>query len=213
MREQHKRFLTYSIWVTIILFFFRCVIAKNEIGNCIQSETWGVLGYNVFGYAGEAIGLMFLLMTLFNKLAWKWKCINKIIDMPVLAKQYAGSFISDWKGENKTYDATLEIKQTFLNTSIVFKTGESRSYSILSAIDAIGDSKRLIYCYQNEPRAELANRSTIHKGTAELWIEDTGELIGNYYTNRKTSGSMSFKPIAAFKKHTNPNASPSHDNQ
>lgn len=116
--------------------------------------------------------------------------------MPVLAKQYSGSFVSDWQNKNETYEAGLEIKQSFLNVSIVFKSGESRSYSVLSAIDTKGDSKRLVYNYQNEPKAELANRSTIHKGTAELWIETNGELIGNYYTNRKTGGSMSFKPVS-----------------
>ena len=194
MRETYKKFVTYSIWVAIILFVVRCVIAKNEIGNYISMSTWGVLGYNVFSYAGEAIGVMFLLMAFFNKIAWKWKFINKFVDMPVLAKRYTGTFVSDWQSENKTYDASLEIKQTFLNVSIVFKSGESRSYSILSTIDTISDSKRIIYNYQNEPRAELAERSTIHKGTAELWLEDSGELVGNYYTSRKTSGSMSLKP-------------------
>ena len=194
MRESYKKFVTYSIWVAIIIFVVRCIFAKNEIGNCIGRTAWGTLGYNLFSYAGEAIGLMFILMALFNKIAWKWKYINKFVDMPVLAKRYAGTYISDWQSENKTYDASLEIKQTFLNVSIVFKSGESRSYSILSTIDTISDSKRIIYNYQNEPRAELADRSTIHKGTAELWIEDSGELVGNYYTSRKTSGSMSFKP-------------------
>ena len=195
MRESYKKFVTYSIWIAIIIFVVRCVFAKNEIVNCIGRAAWGILGYNVFSYAGEAIGLMFILMAFFNKTAWKWKCINKFVDMPVLAKQYTGTFVSDWQSENKTYDASLEIKQTFLNVSIVFKSGESRSYSILSTIDIISDSKRIIYNYQNEPRAELADRSMIHKGTAELWIEDSGELVGNYYTSRKTSGSMSFKPI------------------
>lgn len=194
MRESYKKFVTYSIWVAIIIFVVRCIFAKNEIGNCIGRAAWGTLGYNVFSYAGEAIGLMFILMAFFNKNAWKWKYINKFVDMPVLAKRYTGTYISDWQSENKTYDASLEIKQTFLNVSIVFKSGESRSYSILSTIDTISDSKRIIYNYQNEPRAELADRSTIHKGTAELWIEDSGELVGNYYTSRKTSGSMSFKP-------------------
>ena len=194
MRESYKKFVTYSIWVAIILFAIRCVIAKNEIGDCISRATWGILGYNVFSYAGEAIGLMFLVMAFFNKVAWRWRFINRLVDMPVLAKQYTGTFVSDWQSENKTYNARLEIKQTFLNVSIVFISGESRSYSVLSTIDTISDSKRIIYNYQNEPRAELADRSTIHKGTAELWIEDSGELVGGYYTSRKTSGSMSFKP-------------------
>ena len=195
MRESYKKFVTYSIWVAIILFAIRCVIAKNEIGDCISRATWGILGYNVFSYAGEAIGLMFLVMAFFNKVAWRWRFINRLVDMPILAKQYSGSFVSDWQDKNETFEASLEVKQTFLNVSIVLKSGESRSYSVLSAIDTKGDSKRLVYNYQNEPKAELANRSTIHKGTAELWIETDGTLAGNYYTNRKTGGSMSFKPV------------------
>ncbi len=195
MKKSYKKFVKYSIWIAIILFVVRCVFAKNELGDCISKAAWGILGYNVFSYAGEAIGLMFLFMAFFNKVAWKWKFINKFVDMPVLAKQYTGTFVSDWQSENKTYDARLEIKQTYLNVSIVFKSGESRSYSVLSTIDTISDSKRIIYNYQNEPRAELVDRNTIHKGTSELWIEDSGELVGNYYTSRKTSGSMIFKPV------------------
>ena len=196
MSESYKKFVTYSIWVTVILFAIRCFIAKNEIGDCVSNGAWGLLSYNLFSYVGEAIGLMSLLMGLFNKIAWRWKCINKFVDMPILAKKYIGTFVSDWKGESKTYDASLEIIQTFLNVSIVFKTEESRSYSVISSIDTISDSKRIIYYYQNEPKAELSDRSTIHKGTVELWIEDSGELAGNYYTNRKTMGSMVFKPIS-----------------
>ena len=154
-----------------------------------------MLGYSLFGYAGEAIGIMSIVMMVFNRAGWKWRLINRFVDMPVLAKNYTGTFISDWQNENKIYDADLEVKQTFLNISIVFKTGESRSYSILSSIDMVGERKRIIYIYQNEPRAELFDRSSIHKGTAELWIEESGELSGNYYTSRKTRGSMEFKPV------------------
>ena len=147
----------------------------------------------MFGYAGEAIGITTVLMTLFNTLIWKWKWVNKIVDMPVLAKKYTGTFVSDWQGEKKQYDGSLDIKQSFLNVSVVFKTGESRSFSILSSIETEGDRKKIVYIYQNEPRAELADRSAIHKGTAELWIEESGELTGNYYTGRKTRGSMNFR--------------------
>lgn len=37
----------------------------------------------------------------------------------------------------------------------------------------------------------IYTRSNIHKGTAELWIEDNGELFDDYYAGRKTTGSMS----------------------
>ncbi len=194
MKESYRKFNTYSIWVAIIIFGICCFIAKTDISDCLKGNSWGVLGYNVFGYAGEAVGITTVLMTLFNTIIWKWKWVSKIVDMPVLAKKYTGTFVSDWQGENKQYDCSLDIKQSFLNVSIIFKTGESRSYSVLSSIETQDDRKRIVYIYQNEPRAELADRSAIHKGTAELWIEESGELTGNYYTGRKTRGSMNFKP-------------------
>ena len=112
-------------------------------------------------------------------------------------KEHIRTFVSDWQGENKKYDGSLDIKQSFLNVSIAFKTGESRSFSVLSSIETEGDWKKIVYIYQNEPKAELADRSSIHKGTAELWIEESGELTGNYYTSRNTRGSMNFKPITS----------------
>lgn len=78
--------------------------------NC-QSDTWGILGYNVFGYTGESIGTMSFLMILFNKFVWKWKWIKRFVDMPVLAKNYTGTLILGWQKENKEYDANLEVKQ------------------------------------------------------------------------------------------------------
>lgn len=194
MKESYKKFLTYSIWLAIIIFGLRCFIAKADIGECLKGSSWGVLGYNVFGYAGEAIGITTVLMTLFNTVVWKW--VSKIVDMPVLAKKYTGTFISDWQGENKKYYGSLDIKQSFLNVSIVFKTRESRSLSVLSSIETARDRKKIVYIYQNDPKAELADRSAIHKGTVELWIEENGELSGNYYTSRKTRGSMNFNPEA-----------------
>ena len=65
----------------------------------------------------------------------------------------------------------------------------------MASIVTESDSKKLVYIYQNKPRAELTDKSEIHKGTAELWIEESGELNGNYYSSRKTRGSMSFKPV------------------
>ena len=194
MKEAYKKFLAYSIWVSIILFGIRCFIAKADISDCLKGNIWVTLGYNVFSYAGEAIGITTILMTLFNTWIWKWKWVNMIVDMPVLAKKYTGTFVSDWQGDNKRYDGNLDIRQSFLNLSIVFKTDESISFSVVSFIETVGDRKKIVYIYQNEPNAELMNRSTIHKGSAELWIEEDGVLAGNYYTNRKTRGSMRFEP-------------------
>ena len=36
----------------------------------------------------------------------------------------------------------------------------------MSSIETEGDWKKIVYIYQNEPRAELADRSAIHKNAA-----------------------------------------------
>ena len=191
MNETYKKIKTYSVWITLILFVMRCIYAGYDFRNALACSTFI---YDMFSYAGEAIMGTTVIMMLFNKYAWKWKWINEIVDIPVLAEQYSGTFISDWQNENRQFSAYLEVKQTFLNVFIIFRTGESKSYSVLAAITDVGGKKRINYLYENEPRAELFYRSTNHKGTAELWIEDNGELTGNYYTNRKTGGSMRFIP-------------------
>lgn len=195
MKESYKKYWTCSIWIAVIIFSIRCFIAKAYIGDCLKGSAWGALGYNMLGFAGEAIGFTTPLMVLFDKMIWKLKWVSKIVDMPVLAKKYTGTFISDWKGEIKQHNGSLEIKQSFLDVSIVFKTCESRSISVLSSIETEGGRKKIVYIYQNEPRAEYVDRSSMHKGTIELWIEQSGELAGNYYTNRGTRGSMNFKPV------------------
>ena len=53
----------------------------------------------------------------------------------------------------------------------------------------------LIYTYLNTPRAEIQDRSAIHYGTAMLSIDDPKHLAGNYFTIRKSRGSMDLKAV------------------
>lgn len=195
MKESYKKFVSYSLWILIILFGIRCYISITDISSYLKDNAWNMLIYDTFGFAGESIAITTIIMALFNSFFWKWGWVSKLVDMPVLAKEYKGVIVSDWQGKNKQYEGVLDIKQSFLNVSIVFKTMESRSFSTLSSIENVGNRKKLVYIYQNEPKAELTDVNDIHKGTTELWIDESGELVGNYYTNRRTKGSMIFKPV------------------
>ena len=90
--------------------------------------------------------------------------------MPVLAKEYTGTFISDFQGENKLYDGCLEIKQSFLNVSIVFKTSESRSFSVLSSIVSENDRKKIV----NIPAEWYRHSRTPGTGVLEKWYRHSG---------------------------------------
>ena len=61
-------------------------------------------------------------------------------------------------------------------------------------IDEDREIKRLFYNYQNEPKPEFRDRSQIHYGTVRLNIsEDNNKLDGEYWTSRKSVGTISLK--------------------
>lgn len=182
MTEPQSKFTKKVVWITVIMFCIRCFISGTKT---ITDFTI----YDLYGYTGEAISITALLMLAYEKILWKYDPLEKT---PVLKKRYKGILVSTYDGIER--EATLEIKQTLLSVNVVFITGESRSKSILSSIDKIEDEWQLTYCYLNVPKAKVRDRSAIHYGTALLCIENPEEIHGQYYTDRKTTGDMTFSP-------------------
>ena len=180
MSEQFKKFTKKYIWVVIILFSLRCLFSgENLIHNFSV--------YDIFCYAGEALGIATFTMAFYERILWKYDCFN---DTPVLYKKYSGTFISSY--DNIERDCSLEIKQTLLTIKIIFITDESKSKSISASIDNIYGEKILTYCYLNTPNAMVRNRSQMHNGTSMLCVDEPRKLKGQYYTDRKTTGDMKF---------------------
>lgn len=182
MAELQSKFTKKAVWITVIMFCIRCFISDTKT---ITDFTI----YDLYGYTGEAISITALLMLAYEKILWKYDPLEKT---PVLKKRYKGILVSTYDGIER--EATLEIKQTLLSVNVVFITGESRSKSILSSIEKIEDEWQLTYCYLNVPKAKVRDRSAIHYGTALLCIENPQEIHGQYYTDRKTTGDMTFSP-------------------
>lgn len=151
------------------------------------------LGYNFLGFIGEAIGIAAIVMAVFNKWAWKWKWLHWIHDVPVLARNYNGTFISDYDDVKRF--GMLVINQTFLTVTVQLKTDESNSRSLTASFIEVQSVKHLIYNYQNDPRAEIQDRSPMHYGTAMLNVSNPMILEGNYFTGRKSRGSMKFEAV------------------
>lgn len=190
MKYSTKRFITLSIWCASIIFAFRLILSWQELNVMITCTKIFELGYSIFGFIGESITVAAFLMFVFNKWAWKWKLIRLLHSVPILYNRYSGTFVSDY--DHKERNGELIINQTFLNISVVFNTAESSSRSITATIDNCDDLQRLIYTYQNEPKGEIQDRSPIHYGTAILDVTKPNEIGGNYYTGRKSRGSMTF---------------------
>ncbi|MGT2797676.1 Cap15 family cyclic dinucleotide receptor domain-containing protein [Streptococcus intermedius] len=83
------------------------------------------------------------------------------------------------------------MEQSFFTVKVKLKTSESSSNSITASIVNDNGTQKLIYTYLNNPRAEL--QSPIHYGTVIIDIDNPNRLEGNYYTGRKTRGSMRFE--------------------
>lgn len=170
MDDNIKKFVNISLWVVAILLVLRSLISWTEIKSMWESRLVIEFCYTYLGYIGEVIGATAIIMSIFNKYAWKWKVLRWTHDLPVLEYKYDGKFVSDY--DKKTRNASIEIKQTFLKINIQMKTKESSSGSIIASLKDLHGIKYLIYTYQNNPHAEIQDRSPIHYGTAMLDVSN-----------------------------------------
>ena len=180
MDKKYEKLINIAMWIALGLFVLRCLLSWNSI-------VVGTTAYELFGYAGEAIGLAVILTALYERKLWRY---NPFETTPKLHTKYIGTFKSTY--DNITREGTLNIKQTLSTVSIIFSTEESKSRSLSASIDEIMGEKQLTYCYSNQPKSEFRHRSEIHYGTAMLTILQNGKLEGQYYTDRNTTGDMVF---------------------
>lgn len=193
MNDNIKKFISIAVWLTSILLLLRCLISWADIREMWETSQAVNLCYSFFGFIGEAVGISTLIMAVFNKWAWKWKFLSWLHNEPILAKNYEGSLISDYDGVERS--GTLSVSQTFLTVSVQLKTKESSSRSQTASIVTVQNVKYLIYTYQNDPRGEIQDRSPIHYGTTMLDVSNPIVLEGNYFTSRKSRGSMKFEAV------------------
>lgn len=190
MKTAYKKFIKIIIWLSLIIFIIRLLIGITTVFELIEDKQMFQLSYTFFGYCGESVGISFLLSAIYER--WLWRYLN-FYKVPVLSKHFTGTFVSAY--DNKERSAELTIRQTFLSVYVSMKTSESWSNSLYSELLEHNGTYKLFYTYVNEPKAELFERSNIHYGSVELTVESSNHLYGNYYTNRKTNGSMNFLSV------------------
>lgn len=191
MRDVSKIFFSIYVKVALLFFSLRCAMGWSTIFTILCEKNVIDGCYTVIGYAGEAVFVASLFMAVFNKWLWKIKFMNKLIGEPVIISgYYVGKIESEYDHVVRT--AELYIKQTLLSVDVRMKTNESVSNAIAASIENINNEKQLVYIYINEPKGDIQERSPMHYGTAILHLENLDSIYGNYYTGRKTRGSMSF---------------------
>lgn len=188
-----KTFIALLLGVSIGIWVILLLLAKIPLSFSLEAlkKLPTVLSADVF------------LFGLFAKYFWKWNGFQGwLVPFPDLHGTWRGKIESAWVNPetNQTLpsiDAAIAIKQSFLGISCTMFTKEmiSKSCNASFKIDGNNHEKKLIYTYVSTPDATVRHRSAIHYGTAlfDIILNPSKKLEGNYWTDRKTIGSMKFE--------------------
>ena len=174
MKAQYSKYLKKSIWVVLVVFVIRCFISYKTLTTSFSA-------YDLFSFAGEAIGIGIAIMFAYEKWLWRYNPLEK---MPKLHSSYVGIIKSSY--DNLEREATLKINQSLLSIHITLFTKESRSQSVTATVYEINEEWKLVYTYMNNPKIEFRDKSEIHYGTAIFNIDSPDILEGVFFTDSNT---------------------------
>ncbi|MBF0690752.1 pancortin-3 [Providencia alcalifaciens] len=163
----------------------------------MQKET----GFEVFSKAVLSTAcIYFILHFIFNKYAWKIPFF-KIPDINGIW-EVQGETLSEKNGEIKyTWNATIDIEQTWEKIIIILKTSKSSSESYTATLGKKSGTKGgwiLHYSYANNPETEQYHELNSHKGYCELIFDDelkSGKAAYFNSNGRRTFGKMTLTRI------------------
>jgi len=151
---------------------------------------------------GTVVGVITLIVTVFNKYMWSWKIFKGwYVTRPDLRGTWKVELNSSWINpetgeETPPIYGYAVIRQSLTFLSLRLMTRESpRSVLVAHSIEQQEDDDlfKLVGVYRNEPKIELQGvRSEIHHGSFALEIHGSPvkELEGHYWTDRATKGGM-----------------------
>ncbi len=181
-------FINFIVFIAVFTFCGFAVLTKcSDISNVT----------NIWPNIGKTATIVFSIVLIFEKWAWKWKLLHGwLIPTPNIKGEWVGHM--KYKYENKVCEKDFEVSiiQSFLYISISIKTDESKSDSVTASFDIDKERgiRNLIYTYRNEPKIGLRKRSPIHYGTASLSIsDDFNKMEGYYWTDRDSQGELTLK--------------------
>ena len=159
-----------------------------------------VLSFAFIKPFGIVVGVISVVVVLFNKYAWSWPLFRGwYVNRPDLRGTWQVEIISGWIDPSTGKEvppiiAYAVVRQTLASLSLRLMTPESRSKLIAHSIEQEEDGLfRLAGIYRNEPRIDLQGvRSEIHHGAFSLEVhgQPVDSLEGHYWTDRETKGGM-----------------------
>ncbi len=176
----------------------------------VSAIAWFLLAYfnnldlskvkDFFGLIPKVVSIDLLMIALFVKWGWKWKCFRGwLVPFPNLHGSWSGNIYSDWVNPETGKKAApipvlLTINQSFFHISCKMMTGEMESFSTAEGfnIEPERQIRQIAYIYSSKPRISLSERSVPHDGSIVFDIieKPTQKLKGRYWTERKTTGEI-----------------------
>ncbi len=149
--------------------------------------------------------IVFIFHCCLEKYLWKLKWLRPaIVKVPNLHGTWKGKLLSSWVDINTgkeldPIEVVVYIRQSFSSVSIEVHTDKMISTSYVAGFRT-SDSGLQELCYTYSSKAHLPTRDTNpwHDGTTKLTIYEGEEILlkGEYWTARKTVGTLNIKRIS-----------------
>lgn len=192
----------------LVYCFVLVVLATVSIAYLIERPP-ALTPASVFVLVETTVTFVGLIYVLFVSFAWHWRIFRKwLVRVPDLRGAWRGAVTPVVQGqESFPIAATLTVRQSLFIVICVLQTENmtSRSFSGAAYFDENTDEPTLIYSYSSDPLIEQREANPRHDGTAILRLQgaENVSLVGRYFTDRCTRGSMtfSFSPDDAKRGH------------
>ena len=181
----------------IVFAAFVIVFAVEATVEVLGGETLGLL--RLVSLVVFVIGAALApIANVLWRTIWRWFPAIQRVTFPDLSGAWKGRITTTWIDPETGVSAspiavTVLIRQSLFSTTVRFETAESHSRSIWSRLEADPDAGtyRIVYLYDQQPRAKVRGRSARHDGFARLEMLTGGgrnRMVGQYFTGSAHNG-------------------------
>lgn len=171
-----RNVITWTIWATALLLW-----GYLAFGGTAAPDGW-------FHFVSGIVTFVLALFGLFENWLWRSPPISWIVKRPDLQ----GTWKTEIRSGIPPFKAYAVIRQTYSTIRMKLYARDSKSDSLVAALDYQDDEWRLVTVYRNTPRANVVAQSRPHVGGVILTLSEhpTLTLEGHYWTDRDTRGEM-----------------------
>lgn len=146
-------------------------------------------------------GAVVLLLLVFDRWAWRWPVVRRLIPRRVVHGTWKGELQTSWSNPASgqtpgPIECYLVVHQTYSTVEMALLTAESKSRSVTAGMSDPAKGQCLLTgIYMNTPDLLIQDRSRIHRGGILLEINGrpVETLDGFYWTDRDTKGQLTFE--------------------